>query len=148
MKQIDLDADLFCETVGFFFAVLKGSSTRRTFGGLLTDERGWRQKIVLVRPPQRTARSTRFLVFVNPQCSIADDLDLTKCEKNFFFGLDGEVVARAYRANAKAREDDLYRSKLERLRMKKSKEAQKVLTEGIFNMVRKNRETLFQRMKK
>lgn len=37
---------------------------------------------------------------------------------------------------------------LERLRVKKSKEAQQVLTEGIFNMVRKNRETLFQRMKK
>ena len=143
-----LTAEDFTEKVGFFFSKPTGSSLKRTFGEFLVKEHGWSQKIISFVPRNLDNRMTTYVVFFNPHCKHFENHDFSFMNTGHFYGLDGDVVAKSFRQGGTPIFESRTRITERKRRETKDKEmeAQKVLGEGVFNMVRRNRATLRQRI--
>lgn len=147
-QQLLLTAADFTEKVGFFFSKPTGSSLKRTFGEFLVKEHGWSQKIISFVPRNLDNRMTTYVVFFNPNCKHLENHDFSFMDTGHFYGFDGDVVAKSFRQGSTTLFESRIRTS-ERKRMEakdKEMEAQKILGEGVFNMVRRNRATFFQRV--
>lgn len=151
-EQLKLDPEGFEKTVGFFFGQPSGVSIKRSFGEILVKEHGWAQKKVTFSSSCITQRKSQYFAFINPNHPHLADTDFSDLNPRCFYGFDGEIIAKGFRTPETRffEKPNAVRSRTSEIRRQAEKDkemqAQKILGEGVFNMVLKNRETFFQRI--
>lgn len=151
MERLELDFDVFRKKVGCFFSRSSGESDRRNFGEALVEKHGWDRRLVRFTSTNLNTRS--FFQYINPKASdFYSNFRFYEIEARVFFGFNGEVVSKGLKKKKSAipcapGQSESYVGLMKRIKKRCDEmEAQKVLGEGVFAMVLRNRETFYQRI--